>query len=384
MNNNNRSSIKRRTEEKQNITSGATKNEIRRKKAKKRKKKRIMILVLIALLALTLVFIGSLISNFSKMKRTNIDSSNLGISDKFKNNDTATNTYKDVVNIVLLGLDEKVDNIQRSDAIMIATLDPTNNKLKITSLMRDSYVNIPDPGPGYDKLTHAYAYGGPELAIKTINKNFDLNITDYVSVDFSQMENIIDALGGIDMEMSKTELENVNEYLDIVYEAAGKPSKHVSFNKEGKVHMTGYESLGYTRIRGTEGGDFDRTTRQRKIMDEIFNNISSAGVAKLAVMMNKLLPYVETSLTNTEMLNLGTQVLSIGSGNLEQQRFPRDDYSKDDKIDGIYYYTFDEDIARKEIYEYLFNDKKIWEESGNQNNAPGTSTEKPENQYKQP
>ncbi len=370
LNKDNRSSINRRTEEKQIKTSDARKKEMKRKKAKKRKRKRIITLVLIVLLVLILIFLATIISNFSKMKRTNLDSNNLGISDKFKVNDTNTSTYKDVVNIAFFGLDENVDNIQRSDAIMIGTLDPINKKIKITSLMRDSYVNIPDPGPGYDKLNHAYAYGGPELAIKTINKNFDLNITDYISVDFSEMEDIIDALGGIDMEMTQNELENVNDYLDTVYTAAGKTPKHVSFNNKGKVHMTGYEALGYTRIRGTEGGDFDRTQRQRKIMNELFNNISSSGVGKLAVMMNKLIPYVETSLSNTEILNLGTQVISMGSSDLEQQRFPRDDYSKNSIINEIYYLTFDEDTARKEIYEYLFNNKKIWEESQSQQGEP--------------
>ncbi len=366
LNNNNRSSTNRRTEEKQINTSDARKNEVKRKKAKRRKKKRIITLILMVFLVLILVFLGSIILNFSKMKRTKLDSTNLGISDKFKVSENNTSTYKDVINIAFFGLDENVDNIQRSDAIMIGTLDPINNKIKITSLMRDSYVNIPDPGPGYDKLNHAYAYGGPELAIKTINKNFDLNITDYISVDFSEMEDIIDALGGIDMEMSQTELENVNDYLDTVYTAAGKTPKHVSFNNEGKVHMTGYEALGYTRIRGTEGGDFDRTQRQRKIMNEIFNNISSAGIGKLAVMMNKLVPFVETSLTNTEIVNLGTQVISMNSRNLEQQRFPRDEYSENSIINDIYYLTFDEDTARKEIYEYLFNDKKVWEEPQSQ------------------
>lgn len=365
---NNRTSINRRTEEKQPNTSDATRKESKRKRAKKRKRKRILTIAIILLLAAVLLFVGSIISNLSKMRRTDLDSSNLEISDKFNVNGTYSNTYKDVVNIVFFGLDENVDDIQRSDAIMIGTLDPINKKIKITSLMRDSYVNIPDYG--YDKLNHAYAYGGPELSIRTINKNFDLNITDYISVDFSEMEDIIDALGGIDMEMSQNELENVNDYLDIVYTAAGKTSKHVSFNNKGKVHMTGYEALGYTRIRGTEGGDYDRTERQRKIMNEMFNNISSAGASKLAVMLNKLLPFVETSLSNRDILNLGTQVLSIGSSDLEQQRFPRDDYSENSMINNIFYLTFDENIARKEIYEYLFNDNKMWQE--------------PETQYKEP
>lgn len=357
---NDKTSINRRTTVNKTESTDAKKKALKKKRAKQRKRRRIISITIISLIILLIVFLVSVNSTLGRIKRTTIDDKNLEISDKFKNSETYTKEYNDVVNIVFFGLDEKVDDIQRSDAIMIGTLDPINNKIKITSLMRDSYVNIPDYG--YDKLNHAYAYGGPELSIRTINKNFDLNITDYVSVDFSKLENIIDAMGGIDMEMSETELEHVNNYLDIVYTAAGKTPKHVHFEENGKVHMTGYEALGYTRIRGTLGGDFDRTERQRKVMNEIFNNISNSGIGKLAITMNKLLPYVETSLSNSEILSLGTQVLSMNNTQLEQARFPRDEYSENALINGIYYFTFDESIAREEIHDYLFKDNKLWEE----------------------
>jgi len=354
-----KTSINRRTTVNKTESIDTKKKVLKKKRAKQRKRRRIVSITIISLIILLIVFLVSINSTLGRMKRTTIDDKNLEISDKFKTSDTYTKEYRDVVNIAFFGLDEKVDDIQRSDAIMIGTLDPINNKIKITSFMRDSYVDIPDYG--YDKLNHAYAYGGPELSIRTINKNFDLNITDYVSVDFSKLESIIDAMGGIDMEMSQTELEHVNNYLDVVYTAAGKTPKHVNFEENGKVHMTGYEALGYTRIRGTLGGDFDRTERQRKVMNEIFNNISNSGVGKLAITMNKLLPFVETSLSNSEILSLGTQVLSMNNTQLEQARFPRDEYSEDSLINGIFYFTFDENIAREEIHDYIFKDKKLWE-----------------------
>jgi LCP family protein required for cell wall assembly len=356
---NDKTSINRRTTSNQKKSLDAKKRKLKKKRAKQRKRRRIISITIISLIILLIVFLVSIYSTLDRMKRTTIDDKNLEISDKFKNNHENIKEYNDIVNIALFGLDEKVDNIQRSDAIMIGTLDPINNKIKITSLMRDTYVNI--PGYGYDKLNHAYAYGGAELSIRTINKNFDLNITDYIAVDFTELEDIIDSIGGIDMKMSQTELEHVNDYLDTVYIAAGKTPKHVSFSKDGTVHMTGYEALGYTRIRGTSGGDFDRTERQRKIMNEMFNKIADSGYGKLAIMMNKLLPFVETSLSNSEIFSLGTQVLSMNTRQLEQARFPRDEYSENSLINEIYYLTFDEDIARKEISEYLFKDKKMWE-----------------------
>ncbi|WP_346946903.1 LCP family protein [Clostridium sp.] len=360
-NKNNKTSVNRMTTDIKTKPSVSKKNELRRKKLKQRKRRRIISIIVISLFVLVIIFSSSILLTMGKVKRTDLDNDNLGISDKFINDLNYSDSFGDIVNIAMFGVDQEVDNIQRSDAIMIGTLDTVNKKIKITSIMRDTYVNIPDYG--YDKLNHAYAYGGPELAIKTINKNFDLNITDYVAVDFTELEDIIDAIGGIDMEMTSTELEHVNAYLDTVYIASNKTPKHVSFNHDGKVHMTGYEALGYTRIRGTAGGDFDRTERQRKITNEMFNNISSAGVGKLALMMNKLLPYVETSLSNTEILNLGTQVVSMGSSDLEQARFPRDEYSENALINSIFYLTYDEDIAREEIHEYLFKDIKLWNNS---------------------
>jgi len=373
---NDKTSINRRTTVNKTESIDTKKKALKKKRAAQRKRRRIISIIIISLIILLIVFLVSINSTLGRIKRTTIDDKNLEISDKFKNSETYTKEYNNVVNIAFFGLDEKVDDIQRSDAIMIGTLDPINNKIKITSLMRDSYVNIPDYG--YDKLNHAYAYGGPELSIRTINKNFDLNITDYVSVDFTKLESIIDAMGGIDMEMSETELEHVNKYLDVVYTAAGKTPKHVSFGKNGKVHMTGYEALGYTRIRGTSGGDFDRTERQRKVMNEIFNNISNSGIGKLTVTMNKLLPFVETSLTNSEILSLGTQVLSMNNAQLDQARFPRDEYSENSIINGIFYFTFDENIAREEIHEYLFKDSKIWE-SKTSDDSNSSKDESPNN-----
>jgi len=129
------------------------------------------------------------------------------------------------------------------------------------------------------------------------------------------------------------------------------------------VHLDGFQALGYTRIRNTAGGDFERTERQRKIMSKMFDKVSSSGVGKLATMMNKMLPYVETSLSNKEILTLGTQLITNGSTSVEQERFPRDEYSENALINDIFYLTFDEDIAREEIYEYLFKDVKLWDNS---------------------
>ena len=122
--------------------------------------------------------------------------------------------YTEILNIALLGIDSTDSTSGRSDSIMVATLDPIHNKLKLTSFMRDSYVNISNYG--YDKLNHAYAYGGANLAINTLNTNFGLNITDFVAVDFASLPKIIDSLGGITIDITEEELKTIRVLLEKV------------------------------------------------------------------------------------------------------------------------------------------------------------------------
>lgn len=329
---------------------------------KKRRKKHLPIKIFIALvIALVLLLVtGWLYGNnlLSKIKRTEINENDLGIKDEV-NEKIQTNNIKDIVNIAILGVDESENDAGRSDATMIATFDPIHKKLKITSIMRDTYADI--PGYGKDKLNHAYAYGGPQLSIKTLNQDFGLNIKDYVKINFEELEGLIDAIGGIDMKMEYMEKYEVNNYIERYSEARNiTEEKLVMDEKTGKYHLTGFQTLGYCRIRSIGNGDFDRTERHRKIMTEMFNKISKAGTAELASMATKLLPYVETSLSNKEIINLATNVLNLGTKNIEQERFPRDEYTHNSKINDIFYLCYDEDYTEEQIHEYIFNDRKMW------------------------
>lgn len=329
---------------------------------KKRRKKHLPIKIFIALvIALVLLLVtGWLYGNnlLSKIKRTEINENDLGIKDEV-NEKIQTNNIKDIVNIAILGVDESENDAGRSDATMIATFDPIHKKLKITSIMRDTYADI--PGYGKDKLNHAYAYGGPQLSIKTLNQDFGLNIKDYVKINFEELEGLIDAIGGIDMKMEYMEMYEVNNYIERYSEARNiTEEKLVMDEKTGKYHLTGFQTLGYCRIRSIGNGDFDRTERHRKIMTEMFNKISKAGTAELASMATKLLPYVETSLSNKEIINLATNVLNLGTKNIEQERFPRDEYTYNSKINDIFYLCYDEDYTEEQIHEYIFNDRKMW------------------------
>lgn len=308
---------------------------------------------------ITLVSIAFLTGNsfLSKISRGTLDISNLGIRDDISNR-LDVDEISDIVNIAILGVDESSDDAGRSDAIMIGTLDPIHKKLKVTSLMRDTYVNI--PGYGNDKLNHAYAYGGPELTIKTLNQNFGLNITDYVKVNFDELVEIVDALNGIDIELSQEELDGLTEHLNSAYALAGSNPETIKVNSDGTYHLDGFQALGYCRIRNTSHSDFDRTTRQRKVINEMFSKISAAGPKELLSMSKELLPYVETSLSNAEILNLSYNVLSIGTTKIEQERFPRNEYCNDAEINGTYYLWYDANYTEEQMFEYIFNDNKVF------------------------
>lgn len=328
-------------------------------KRKKSRKKKIIISCIAVLILILILSAGLFYGNnlLSKMKRSKIDESDLGIK-KDVAEKVQTSEIKDIVNIAILGVDEAENDVGRSDALMIATFDPVHKKLKITSIMRDTYVDIPENGK--DKINHAFAYGGPQLSIKTLNQNFGLNIKDYVKINFEELEGLVDAIGGIDMELSDKEIVEVDHYIERVSRVSNLPIKPLVKSESGKVHLDGFQTLGYCRIRSTDNGDFDRTERHRKIMTEMFNKISNAGTAELASMATKLLPYVETSLSNKEIINLAANVLNLGTKNIEQERFPRDDYSKNSNINGFFYLCYDEAYTEEQIHEYIFNDRKMW------------------------
>ncbi len=311
------------------------------------------------IIIITIICITFLTGNsfLSKISRGVLDRTNLGVRDDVSER-LEVDEIADIVNIAILGVDESSEDSGRSDAIMIGTLDPVHNKLKITSIMRDTYVNI--PGYGNDKINHAYAYGGAELTIKTLNQNFGLNITDYVKVNFDELVEIVDALNGIDINLSQEELDGLTEHLKSAYSLIGSDPRPVKLNSTGTYHLDGFQALGYCRIRNTSHNDFDRTSRHRKILNEMFNKISSAGPKELVSMSKSLLPYVETSLSNKQILTLAANVLSMGTATIEQERFPRDEYCNDAEINGTYYLWYDADYTEEQMFEYIFNDNKIF------------------------
>lgn len=305
----------------------------------KKKRKKGLIIFLSVIFVIAAICIGFVTHIFNRFERISIEDGKIEINQEVE--DKLSKYSDSVTNIALFGIDAEDGNIGRSDSIMIATVDSNNKVLKLTSIMRDSYVNI--PGRGMDKINHAYAFGGPELAINTLNSNFDLNIKDYAAVNFSSLPKVIDLVGGVEIEITEEEVSHIN-----------------GINSAGVYNLTGDQALAYSRIRYATGGDYKRTERQREVLEKVFEKVSSKGLGELTSLVYNVLPLIQTSLGTGEILDLGTEVLKIKSTKLTQERFPLDGYCNGEMINGIYYLVFDKDETVNQLHEYIFENRKIW------------------------
>lgn len=318
---------------------------------KKKKKKKIWPIILASMVGLFVMAVGGgylYVNNvLNKIDKVDIDESKLGV------NDELSKKYGKVQNIALFGVDSTDGGNGRSDSTMILTIDREHKKLKITSLMRDSYVSI--DGHGNDKLNHAYAFGGPELAIRTINQNFGLNIKDFATVNFSSLPKIIDTLGGVDIDIDSEELKYINDYINDLNRL--NKTNVSSITKTGLQKLNGTQAMAYCRIRYTTGGDYKRTERHREVLEKLFEGIKEVSVAKYPTILNDLMPMVKTSLSTSEILGLGTNMVNMGK-NLEQDRFPKDSDGKESMINGVYYLQFDKNTTKNKLHQWIFEDVK--------------------------
>ena len=308
-----------------------------------KKRKKISLIILGITLIILLITVGGVYwygnHLFNKIERVEIDTNDVGITEEVQ--DKLSEYSKSVINIALFGIDAEEGSAGRSDSIIIATIDTIHKKLKLTSIMRDAYVNIGDRG--LDKINHAYAFGGGQLAIKTLNENFNLNIEDFIAVNFTTMPKIIDKLGGVTIDITSEEVSHIS-----------------GISSAGTYTLTGEQALAYSRIRYASGGDYVRTDRQRTVLNKVFEKILDANVTQYPGLLSEILPMVKTSLDYSEILDIGSEILKMGVTGLEQERFPRDGYCEGKMINGVYYLTFDKENTVKQLHDYIFEDIKNW------------------------
>ncbi|HIV62318.1 MAG TPA: LCP family protein [Candidatus Butyricicoccus avistercoris] len=227
-----------------------------------------------------------------------------------------------VTNIALFGVDTRSNGEPvRSDSMMVMSVDSDNGTIKLVSLMRDSRVEVEDHGT--QKLCHAYSFGGAKLAIKTINQSFGLDITDYAEVNFQQMAELIEAIGGVNIDVSDAERKEANKYITEYYESYGL--EPILIEQTGYQRLNGVQAMTYARIRkGGTGDDWGRVERQGIVLNAMFAEIKNKSLPELITLMPKLMPYITTSLTKTEMISLAKGALSKGIPEIEHYRVPED------------------------------------------------------------
>lgn len=257
-----------------------------------------------------------------------------------------------VTNIALFGVDADHDGTRRADCIMVLSLDRADGEVKVTSLMRDSKVQIDGHGTG--KLNHAYSYGGPALAIRTINQNFDLNIEHYAQVDFSQMANLIGALGGVVIDVKEKELRELNKFIGEYCRAAKVPNCPVE--KAGVQTLNGIQAMSYGRIRkGGIGDDWGRVERQAVVLEAMFQRVQGMSLQELADIAPKMLKYVTSDLSILEITRLAAGLLRHGMPKIDHGRVPADgtwDYGGKSQQ----YIVFDLEKASARLNDYIYKD----------------------------
>lgn len=245
---------------------------------------------------------------------------------------------KNIENILLLGIDHDEN---ASDAIMIVSLDKNNKKVKLTSIMRDTYVYF---GEGKsNKINYAYNYGGVELTIQKLNEIFNLDIKKYAKVDFDGFMKIVDAFGGYEAEISEAQRKEINYKLG--YE---------SLKTSGKVLLTGEQTAAYARIRRLDG-DFNRTERQREIMFDIFKKAKNIPLTSYPSVISELSSYVETNLSALESLELVKFMISVDNNSAEQFRVPIDGTTSDNS-EGVYHLDWDREPNIKALHNFIYGE----------------------------
>lgn len=278
---------------------------------KNKKKKKLGIILLVEVLVLIALIVGYGIwyvnNKLDKIERPD------GTTEQIDVSDAATDVMKEnYQTIALFGVDtrETTDmtkkNAARSDAIIIACINNKTKEVKLCSVYRDCLLETAEPDSTTRKVTEAYFYGGPSGAVETLNKNLDLNITDYVTVDFKALANAIDALGGVTINVKSKEIDNLNKNLQEQVEVTGIYSDGVW--SAGEQVLNGTQAVAYARIRKVGNNDFERTQRQRAVISAMIKKAKESDLSTINKVINEVFPQIATNMSNKDLISLAADV----------------------------------------------------------------------------
>lgn len=323
-------------------------------------RKKMISIVVGEVIALLILIIGGGIfaANhfYSKLETTeSLNPEEVGVIEELLQKEEESN----IVNIAVLGIDQDGDGSNgRSDAIKVVSFDMNNKKVKMTSFQRDTLIYIPEPENDFDKLNHAYWYGGAPLTLKTLNYNFDLDITRYVAFNFDAIEHIIDMIDGIELDVHENELKVTNDYIQHLNSLSETDEDAPYLTTGGLQMLSGRQAMAYMRNRYV-GDDFDRMNRQNKVMEAMIDKVMNQSYTELLGLLDACLPYVETNLTMNEIISFGTKVLTFDLKNIEQTQIPAaDNKNKTVSYKGyspLYIMNSYQDLVR-DVHAFIYND----------------------------
>lgn len=254
----------------------------------------------------------------------------------------------------LFGVDSRSNQLgkgTRSDSLMVANVNHETKKIRVASVFRDTYVQI--EGHGLDKITHAHSFGGPDLAMDTLNQNFDLDIKKYITVNFGNVAEVIDDLGGIELEITSSELNYINSYIDEINKVDKTNSAHIT--KTGTQRVDGTQAVAYSRIRYTAGGDYKRAERQRTVLMKIFEKAKQESTVKLLEIVDKMMDQIGTNYSSGEVISMLSYLAKYEME--ETKAFPNKLWGG--KVGGVWYgvpVTLESNA--KDLHSYLYPEEK--------------------------
>ena len=273
----------------------------------KRKKKKKIIFVIEILVLLILAALLFFFFTFNKVKRQNIAKGDIIINEEISPEEAKV--LEGYTNIALFGVDTREGKLEidtHSDALMVASINNKTKDIKIVSVYRDTYLD--NTNGEYRKATECYYFGGPNRSINMLNKNLDLNISDFVTIDFNGLAKVVDLMDGIEIDVQEDEIQWINGYQEEGSEVTGIDI--VPVTNSGLQTLNGLQAMSYCRIRYTEGSDYRRTERQRTVIEKILAKAKTMDLLKLNSLVQTMAPNVLTSLSTTEILGLAKDVAS--------------------------------------------------------------------------
>ncbi len=252
-----------------------------------------MALVSVAILAIAGLGLYSYVFSRFEPTTTTVRKENIAISEEAPE--------AKLRHIALFGIDNENGMVGRADTVMIFTVDQEHKQLKLTSILRDSLVSV--NGHGEDKINHAFSYGGAELMLHTVNSNFNMNVSEYVALDFRDFITIVDMLGGVDLHLTAAECEQVN------HGAKSLDPSTPTLPAGGNVHLNGVQAISYSRIRNIDS-ETQRTARQRYLIQQLAYKLKNQHLTDYPKLLRDFLPLLETSLGEAELLDLALDVLN--------------------------------------------------------------------------